>query len=386
MLLFIANESGEFEFNTLPLNYNYSISPSLNVEPLNGVSTFDLVLISKHILNIQKLDSPYKMIAADINNSGKITTIDMVELRKLILFINTEFQNNTSWRFVDADYVFSDVNNPWASIFPEVTNINELTANEIADYVGVKVGDVNGTASANGLVGGEDRSTVGDVVFALDNQKMVAGKEYTVEFKASDFANVTGYQFTLSFDQDAVEFVDVNAGNLTQLSDANFGLSKVNDGVITTSWNNADAISMKNNESVFSVTFTAKSNAQLSDVLSVSSRYTAAEAYNAELELMGVAIEYSNSTVAATGFDLFQNTPNPFKDETVIGFSLPEANTASLKVYDVTGRVLKSVEGEFAKGYNEVTLNRSELSATGVLYYTLESANDSATKKMILVD
>ena len=237
------------------------------------------------------------------------------------------------------------------------------------------------------MVGGEDRTTVGDLVFQVEDQKMVAGEEYTVNFNAKDFNNVMGYQFTLSFDQDAVEFVDMTAGNLAQLNDANFGLNKVNEGVITTSWNNADATALANNEVVFSVTFKATASTMLSDVLNMSSRYTAAEAYNAELELMGVAIEYNaNNEVVANGFDLYQNTPNPFKNETVIGFTLPEAGNASLKVYDVAGRVLKAVEGDFAKGYNEVTLNRSELSGTGVLYYTLESANDSATKKMIIVE
>ncbi|MFT5800617.1 MAG: hypothetical protein ACI956_000421, partial [Nonlabens sp.] len=382
-----TNNAGAYGTIGLPVGYNYEVTPSLNLEPLNGVSTYDLVLISKHILGITALDSPYKQIAADVNNSGSITTFDMVELRKLILFIDTEFQNNESWRFVEANYVFDNANNPFATVFPELTAINNLTASEIANYVGVKVGDVNGSAIPNSLVGGEDRTTVADLVFNIDNQTMVAGEEYTVDFKATDFDNIMGYQFTMSFDTDAVEFVDMTAGNLTKLSEGNFGLNKVNEGVITTSWNNTDATALNNNEVVFSVTFMAKSAAQVSDVITVNSRYTAAEAYNAELELMGVAVEYNNEngTVAA-GFDLYQNTPNPFKAETVIGFNLPVAGNASLKVYDVAGRVLKMVEGDFAKGYNEVSLNRSELTATGVLYYTLETATDSATKKMIIVE
>ena len=65
---------------------------------------------------------------------------------------------------------------------------------------------------------------------------------------------------------------------------------------------------------------------------------------------------------------------------------MPEAGFATLTVYDVSGRVLRVVEGEFAKGYNEVTLNRSEVAGTGVLYYQLDTENDSATKKMILID
>ena len=83
---------------------------------------------------------------------------------------------------------------------------------------------------------------------------------------------------------------------------------------------------------------------------------------------------------------MLQNQPNPFKDETVIGFTLPEATIATLTIYDVSGRVLKQIKGDYAKGYNEESINRSELSGTGVLYYTLETADDSATKKMIVVE
>ncbi|MBK6783686.1 MAG: hypothetical protein IPG79_07930 [Saprospiraceae bacterium] len=72
----------------------------------NGVSTLDLVLIQRHILNMAKLDSPYKVIAADVNNDAKINTIDLVELRKVILGTSEEFTNK-SWRFPTANQVIN---------------------------------------------------------------------------------------------------------------------------------------------------------------------------------------------------------------------------------------------------------------------------------------
>ena len=100
-----TEDNGAYTF-TLPTGGDYTITPEKNVNPLNGVSTFDLVLISKHILGIQTLDTPYKQIAADVNKSGSITAFDMVQLRQLILNITTEFPSNESWRFVDAAHAF----------------------------------------------------------------------------------------------------------------------------------------------------------------------------------------------------------------------------------------------------------------------------------------
>ena len=88
--------------------------------------------------------------------------------------------------------------------------------------------------------------------------------------------------------------------------------------------------------------------------------------------------------VTRAGFELYQNSPNPFREQTLISFTLPEAATAQVKVSDINGRVLKVIEGDFAKGYNELRLEKGDLPA-GVLTYTLETKEFSATKKMISV-
>ena len=377
-----TDAAGAYNFASVPSGGDYTITPTLDTNPLNGVSTFDLVLISKHILGVQPLGSPYKIIAADANKSNSVTTFDLVEIRKLILFINTDFPNNTSWRFVDKNFVFPNPSNPFQTQFPEVVNLNDLAGDQPNNnFVAVKVGDVNGSAATNLLGSNEDRTMVGDLVFNAEEVQMNAGETYTVEFKATDF-NVSGYQFTLNYDRTALEFVEVGNG----VADAsNFGMSLLNEGVITASWNSENAKQLAAGEVVFSLVFKAKQSGRMSEELSINSRYTAAEAYNANAELMNVALMFNN-TLVADGFELYQNTPNPFSGVTTIGFYLPEATSAKLTISDVQGKVVKVIEGDYAKGYNQVSLQRSELGTTGVMYYRLDSGVDSATRKMILVD
>ncbi|MEP7269115.1 MAG: dockerin type I domain-containing protein [Saprospiraceae bacterium] len=52
------------------------------------------------MLGIERLKSPYKKIAADVNNDNDISAIDLLELRKLILGIYDKLPDNTSWKFV----------------------------------------------------------------------------------------------------------------------------------------------------------------------------------------------------------------------------------------------------------------------------------------------
>jgi hypothetical protein len=93
------------------------------------------------ILGVTPLNSPYKMIAADVNNSRSITTLDLIQLRRWILGVDVKFSNNTSWRFVRRDYVFPNPANPWAEEFPELLNVNDLYgALNNRDFVAVKIG------------------------------------------------------------------------------------------------------------------------------------------------------------------------------------------------------------------------------------------------------
>jgi hypothetical protein len=87
----------------------------------------------------------------------------------------------------------------------------------------------------------------------------------------------------------------------------------------------------------------------------------------------------------AAEFALYQNTPNPWNDQTSIGFDLPEDASVTFTVFDATGKVVKTVKGDFVRGYNTITLNAKDLPTAGVMYYRLESGTYSASKKMVLV-
>jgi hypothetical protein len=373
-----TQNDGAYVFTNLTAGLDYTITPQRDGDYLNGVSTFDLVLISKHILGVGPLSTPYQRIAADVNNSGSITTLDLIQLRKLILSIDTEFANNTSWRFVETAYVFPDPSNPWAEQFPEVININDLPATSImdADFVAVKIGDVNGDAAANSFAVVDERSYEGTFALQTDEQELKAGNEYRVSFTAAELARIEGYQATLTL-SNGVELVDIVSGVATE---DNFGLSYLGEGMITTSWNGEAS-----DAELFTLVLRANSDVMLSEVLGVSSAVTKAEAYGKDGSFQDVAIEFSTGTVAGAGFELYQNQPNPFKGETVIGFNLPEAAQVTITISDVTGKVLKLYRQDGSKGYNHITVKSSELAATGVVSYTVETGDYTATKKMVII-
>lgn len=373
---------GTFAFPNLPLGQNYTLTPSYNTKPLNGVTTFDLVLIRRHILGVEYLGSPYKVIAADVNKSNSVTTFDLVELQKLILNVTTSFPNNNkSWRFVPADYVFPDPKNPFQPPFPEVITIQNL---EVSlwnkNFISIKVGDVNNSANPSNFDGDgtEERSFGKNLVFNTEEIELTAGYEYAIPFMVSSSESIAGFQFTLDFDESALEILEVEMGALTLLSEKNFGMpDKIGASAVTVSWDNYANQAMPLDKPVFTLHFSAKINVRLSQVLTINSRITQAEAYTVNfdklgslslenaMELAGVSLEFSQAETER--LQLFQNTPNPFQGRTALGFYLPKAAPVTFRIYDVYGRLLKVYEGAYSQGSHEIQIDMNDIRARGVL-------------------
>ncbi|MBL7827485.1 MAG: HYR domain-containing protein, partial [Saprospiraceae bacterium] len=155
-----TDTSGYFQYLNLPITSDITVRPLLDNYPLNGLTTFDLVLISKHIRGIEAIGSPFKMIAADANRSNSITTFDIVELRKLLLGLYSELPNNNSWRFVPKSLVFPNPMNPFIGPLPDSLHFqNVLTNLGNTDFWGIKIGDVNNSVVPHAAGLSDDRQT-----------------------------------------------------------------------------------------------------------------------------------------------------------------------------------------------------------------------------------
>lgn len=90
-------------------------------------------------------------------------------------------------------------------------------------------------------------------------------------------------------------------------------------------------------------------------------------------------------TATPVKFELNQNYPNPFNPVTNIKFGIPKNGYASLRIYDVTGKLVDTyLDGYVNAGYYNAEINGTNLSS-GVYFYTLTSNGLTDTKKMILI-
>jgi len=112
----------------------------------NGVTTMDVIQLQRQVLSIENLNSAYRQFAADVNGSNSVTTMDIIQMRRMILSTITSF-SVPSWLFFDGDYTFMNPLQPFGEQTTGRIELGVLTANRSLDIIGIKAGDVNGSAN-----------------------------------------------------------------------------------------------------------------------------------------------------------------------------------------------------------------------------------------------
>lgn len=374
-----TDAAGSYRFDSLEMHNAYRIVPSLNSNIAEGISLSDLIVLQKHILGTELIASPYRLIAADVDRSGNISTADLLELRQILLGTSDHFTNNTSWRFVDAAYHFPDPANPWSEPFPEEIGILEMTEASVnnGNFVAIKIGDVNGSIMA-------DREAVSNrsaevTPLKIANQVIEAGDFIEVPVQLP--TPVEAAQFELNFDANVLEMT----GLQYQLAQAeNLNLNKAKAGIIRVIWDADLQTYSTTPNTLFTIRFRAVQTAQLREALHLNEQHLRAIAQQKDGTQSSLALQFSTGQ-STEAFALYPNAPNPFRDETVLSFRLPEASRGTVSIYDLTGKLIWQQSGNFAKGLNKMLITRASLNADGVLLYTLQTEDHHASGKMVVL-
>jgi large repetitive protein len=375
--------AANYRFLGMPRGFDCDLTPSRDSDLINGVTTFDVALMSRHILDVQPITSALKQIAGDVNADGAIDAVDMVITRRLVLRQLDFFPNNRSWRFLPKVFQFpSTATTVPLTSYPEFLAFTNLTDTvRSADFWAVKTGDLNGSASGPSFRGDaplELRGGDKPLIFKAKNEFLEKDRTYDIAI-SSDKMDADGFQFTLNYDKSAIKMLSFEQGELSNFTSANYALFP-SEGKATVSWNGSPD-SKTSPMNIFRLRFTAKQSVQLSDVLRLTSDLTPAEAFSLAGGTRSVSLTFNGQQ--NNDFTLFQNEPNPtIGGTTNIRFRLPEASETTLTFYDLSGRILKKERHSFAKGENIWHIATPTLS--GIVLYRLDTPTHSATRRMMI--
>jgi len=100
--------------------------------------------------------------------------------------------------------------------------------------------------------------------------------------------------------------------------------------------------------------------------------------------------EYSSDGETPLTFRLVGNTPNPFNPTTKIAYNVPRESEVTIRVYDVTGRVVATlVDGVCEPGRHQVVWNgkndAGESVGSGIYFCSMEAPDFHESRKMTLL-
>lgn len=369
----LTDSNGNFGFCTCAACNCFIITPFKNDNPLNGVTTYDLVLISKHILGIESFDSPYKRIAADANKSGSITTFDIVDLRKLILGITNQLPSgNTSWRFVPKSYTFPNPLNPFQTVFPELEKDISANGAKPADFWGIKVGDVNNTAAANRpaqrpsipLFWGLSKTTVGNMV--------------TIPIRYTGTEPLEAFQLGLRYDPSLLQLISPSQGDLPSFDAGSFYLPQA--GEIRTLWLPMDIenpdLHIEPDAVLFNLSFKILGNLPESGL---PLQLDDAVLFNAAWKIDGTECAVQNTPVVTKRAEPESTVlqaaihPNPGSGEAMLHLLTPKEGKARIALLDAFGRRLVMRDVPITEGQQDIPLPETANLPAGVYIWKVYS-------------
>ena len=353
-----------------------AIIPDKNDDPLNGVSTFDLVLINRHILGTQLFSQAWQHLAADANNSATLTTFDIIELRKLILGIYDSLPSCRSWKFMQANCVLDSLL-PLQSICPGVVGFSPDHIPSELSFWGIKTGDVSGNASADSLAPApKDRQPN---TMLLPDQVFDAGETFDIPLRSQSPIDWVACQWALQWDTSLLALDAVLPGGFSD-----YATAEPRPGVCTFVWFDDAAPWIFPDEPLCTLRVRAKAPVRLSNALQLWPAQLQPEAYDDDGTSFPLQLEFAQSPTAQSNGSIFPPQPNP-ASEGIVRFPvrLAGATVTRLEIFSATGTFVYGIEDVFPAGSGALEWPVDANTPAGMYTWRIQSGDLARTGKLV---
>lgn len=365
----LGDSAAEFVFYHSPainnmLGANIQASKNNDTARTEGVDVADVILITQDILGVNELGSGVKELAGDVSKDLGHNSTDLLLIRYFILGVSNGFPAfnhdtnlETIWDFIPSDQVSSlSATEPSSYTSPRFyANGYQTTATQ-QDFVGIKLGDVNNSW----MVPPPVNKNQTPLYFEMPSMAVTPGETFNMPVHTRAFNDISGYQFTMSWDPNIISFEGVEGGALP----AHYGQHKIEEGHLTTVWNDPQGESreLADGTVAFNLTFKAIGPWQAESPIRLHGDLTPAVAYDGLLIPRPIAPTTATILLnTTTNLDGGPNgtalhiSPNPFVAQTSISFDLPQAGDVNILIYNNLGQVVKQINQTFSAGKH--TLN-----------------------------
>ena len=363
--------TGSYNFNCLNIGSSGTIRLSKNndVNKSNGVTALDIALTQSHILGKTLFNTAFKLIAADVNGDGKVTALDIVYMKRLILGIDSTFTNNTNgqkrlWTFLDSSNYSG---NNTAITFPikdsiSFTSLNATLTNQT--FVGCKLGDVN--QDWNPAIPRPMVNNVNAVELSYPSVRPDRASDGYVHIpvKVKNFKDMVGMQFTISFDPTMLQWQGMGNNPL----EIETGTNHAEEGSISFLWvdQHNNIKTLEDSSVIMELVF--KTIKPLNNAtLDLNGSITAIVAYDKDYSLHNVVMNRVENSQPLQE-ERWSVAPNPTEDGVMhVQMNLKDNKIIVFRLTDNAGRILLVKQVEGVKGSNNIILKEGNIA--GGTYY-----------------
>ncbi len=376
--------------------YFVKVEPEIDICPVNGVTTLDLVLIQKYLLGLYNFPYTYQYYAADVDDKNDINATDLKIIRRVILGADPEdgkldfdFIPETVFEHTQASSI------PWNEFHGDCNQFIEFPINDNPDnfnfpltakFYGFKDGDVNNSCNNcdNNGCGGEEGDN-GTHNISIDTVKE-KGDTIVVTVKTGGKDSIEIIGVTLEIDPVGIELdtlITYDAVDTVQIYNYNQEA-----GVLKVIWENKNAYNglSSTTDKIFTLKFKkglySADDLNISNSDSIGPHYTVKSdlAYKTRLEQN---LESRSFEKQMNSFNKFEITPTIFNDRLLLKYTSDVATKANFILYNNIGQIVYKKKLTVNKGYNDFELKGFENIQNGVIFYKLKCGNKQYTGKLI---
>jgi len=366
-----TDNTGSYTFSNINNGRPYSIQVAMEDSRNNGLTTRDVILIQQHLMGINSFTSHWKMLESDVNQDQRVSSIDIVELRKTIIGQASEMDQYPPWRFFDTQLAFEPMNYSVLQELKDGVYISNMSSTKHADITGLKMGDVDHSANLSDDWG-KSRS-INKHKLRYYNQQLSAGQETAVELFLDD-AEGLGWQFELLV-SDHLEILEISSPYANESIITSLG------NTIYSSTSRANPWKLNTSSPILTIKVRALTDITTKELISLSSSNFRSEFYDADLNIHKLEIEHIEevSQISVTAA-----APNPFNSITSISISVPSAQQGHMIVSDATGITLQRTSLDLNSGLNKIDLHATDFVYQGLYFIQLNIDGQTFTERLIL--
>ncbi len=360
-----------------------------------GVSTYDALLIAKHLNSSPSLSAPYAWIAGNTDrtlqgNGQQITIEDADEIRNCIRGSQTNFGSNSapSWWYISDQFVFTGSNpliNNNGYETSNIVNVPTNGANNYGNFWAVKTGDVNQSCKCEGQRP-ENEPEVMNGFMVTPQQVRREGKKVFVPVWSNAPFELVAAQAGFRFDPSMYKLTEIHTNPELPLRKADdFGLFQVDQGEIRFVWFPMNGEStLPRNAPLFTLEFEVKQSESSSNfpMLWISDNVLQSVVYDEGGREMPVQLDWKVDRHIEQPLNVIA-TPNPFVNNLNVLVFSPIAGKGKITLSDLQGRVQSQLEIDLNEGENFFEIQAENNVIPGVYMLSVESEGQFVRKKVL---